>query len=66
MDRLTRNLDNLCALIQGHTRKGARMEFIKESLERANWGCRTHLFRLKAWSWYLEVERLGRFNYVDS
>jgi DNA invertase Pin-like site-specific DNA recombinase len=32
MDRLARNLDDLRALVQGLTRKGVRVEFIKESL----------------------------------
>ncbi|MCO4262508.1 recombinase family protein [Pseudarthrobacter sp. MDT3-26] len=32
MDRLARNLDDLRALVQGLTRKGARVEFVKESL----------------------------------
>jgi DNA invertase Pin-like site-specific DNA recombinase len=31
MDRLARNLDDLRALVQGLTRKGVRVEFIKES-----------------------------------
>jgi hypothetical protein len=30
MDRLARNLDDLRALVQGFTRKGVRVEFIKE------------------------------------
>ena len=32
MDRLARNLDDLRALVQGLTRKGVRVEFVKESL----------------------------------
>jgi DNA invertase Pin-like site-specific DNA recombinase len=32
MDRLARNLDDLRALVQGFTRKGVRVEFIKEQL----------------------------------
>jgi hypothetical protein len=32
MDRLARNLDGLRALVQGLTRKGMRVEFVKESL----------------------------------
>jgi DNA invertase Pin-like site-specific DNA recombinase len=32
MDRLARNLDDLRALVQGMTRKGVRVEFVKESL----------------------------------
>ncbi|WP_285320807.1 recombinase family protein [Pseudarthrobacter sp. lyk4-40-TYG-27] len=32
MDRLARNLDDLRALVQGLTRKGMRVEFVKESL----------------------------------
>jgi DNA invertase Pin-like site-specific DNA recombinase len=32
MDRLARNLDDLRALVQGVTRKGVRMEFVKDSL----------------------------------
>jgi DNA invertase Pin-like site-specific DNA recombinase len=32
MDRLARNLDDLRALVQGLTRKGIRVEFVKESL----------------------------------
>jgi DNA invertase Pin-like site-specific DNA recombinase len=32
MDRLARNLDDLRALVQGITRKGVRVEFVKESL----------------------------------
>lgn len=32
MDRLARNLDGLRALVQGLTRKGVRVEFVKESL----------------------------------
>jgi DNA invertase Pin-like site-specific DNA recombinase len=32
MDRLARNLDDLRSLVQGFTRKGVRVEFIKESL----------------------------------
>ncbi|GGI01222.1 resolvase [Arthrobacter liuii] len=32
MDRLARNLDDLRALVQGLTRRGVRIEFIKESL----------------------------------
>jgi DNA invertase Pin-like site-specific DNA recombinase len=32
MDRLARNLDELSGLIQGLTRKGVRVEFVKESL----------------------------------
>jgi DNA invertase Pin-like site-specific DNA recombinase len=32
MDRLARNLDDLGALVQGLTRKGVRVEFVKESL----------------------------------
>jgi DNA invertase Pin-like site-specific DNA recombinase len=32
MDRLARNLDDLRALVQGLTRKGVRVEFLKESL----------------------------------
>ncbi len=32
MDRLARNLDDLRALVQGITGKGARVEFVKESL----------------------------------
>lgn len=32
MDRLARNLDDLRALVQGLTRKGGRVEFVKESL----------------------------------
>jgi DNA invertase Pin-like site-specific DNA recombinase len=32
MDRLARNLDDLRALVQGLTRKGVRVEFIKEQL----------------------------------
>ncbi|UZX02809.1 recombinase family protein [Arthrobacter sp. CDRTa11] len=32
MDRLTRNLDDLGALVQTLTRKGVRVEFVKESL----------------------------------
>ncbi|MET3932160.1 DNA-binding CsgD family transcriptional regulator [Arthrobacter sp. OAP107] len=32
MDRLTRNLDDLRALVQSRTRKGVRVEFDKESL----------------------------------
>jgi DNA invertase Pin-like site-specific DNA recombinase len=31
MDRLARNLDDLRALVQGLTRRGVRVEFIKES-----------------------------------
>jgi DNA invertase Pin-like site-specific DNA recombinase len=32
MNRLARNLDDLRALVQGLTRKGVRVEFVKESL----------------------------------
>jgi DNA invertase Pin-like site-specific DNA recombinase len=32
MDRLARNLDDLRALVQGLTRKGVRVEFLKENL----------------------------------
>ncbi|MBT2515522.1 recombinase family protein [Arthrobacter sp. ISL-30] len=32
MDRLARNLDDLRALVQGLTRRGVRVEFVKESL----------------------------------
>jgi DNA invertase Pin-like site-specific DNA recombinase len=32
MDRLARNLDDLRALVQGLTRKGEQVEFVKESL----------------------------------
>jgi DNA invertase Pin-like site-specific DNA recombinase len=32
MDRLARNLDDLRALVQGLTREGVRVEFVKESL----------------------------------
>jgi DNA invertase Pin-like site-specific DNA recombinase len=32
MDRLDRNLDDLRALVQGLTRKGLRVEFLKEGL----------------------------------
>jgi DNA invertase Pin-like site-specific DNA recombinase len=32
MDRLARTLDDLRALVQGLTRKGVRVEFIKEGL----------------------------------
>ena len=32
MDRLARNLDDLRALVQSLTRKGVRVEFVKESL----------------------------------
>lgn len=32
MDRIARNLDDLRALVQGLTRKGVRVEFVKESL----------------------------------
>jgi DNA invertase Pin-like site-specific DNA recombinase len=32
LDRLARNLDDLRALVQGLTRKGVRVEFVKESL----------------------------------
>lgn len=32
MDRLARNLDGLHDLVQGLTRKGVRVEFVKESL----------------------------------
>ena len=32
MDRLARNLDDLRALVQGLTRKGVRVEFVKEQL----------------------------------
>lgn len=32
MDRLALNLDDLRALVQGLTRKGVRVEFVKESL----------------------------------
>ncbi|CAM4294837.1 recombinase family protein [Deinococcus marmoris] len=32
MDRLTRNLDDLRALVNGLTDKGVRVEFIKEGL----------------------------------
>jgi DNA invertase Pin-like site-specific DNA recombinase len=32
MDRLARNLDDLRGLVQGLTRKGVRVEFVKESL----------------------------------
>jgi hypothetical protein len=32
MDRLARNLDDLRALVQGLTRKGVRVEFVKENL----------------------------------
>jgi DNA invertase Pin-like site-specific DNA recombinase len=32
MDGLARNLDDLRALVQGLTRKGVRVEFVKESL----------------------------------
>jgi hypothetical protein len=32
MDRLARNLDDLRALVQGLTRKGVRVEFVKEGL----------------------------------
>ena len=32
MDRLARNLDDLRALVQGLTRKGVRVEFVKKSL----------------------------------
>jgi len=32
MDRLARNLDDLRALVQDLTRKGVRVEFVKESL----------------------------------
>jgi DNA invertase Pin-like site-specific DNA recombinase len=32
MNRLARNLDDLCALVQGLTRKGVRVEFAKEGL----------------------------------
>jgi len=32
MHRLARNLDDLRALVQGLTRKGIRVEFVKESL----------------------------------
>ena len=32
MDRLARNLDDLRALVQGFTRKGVRVEFVKEHL----------------------------------
>jgi DNA invertase Pin-like site-specific DNA recombinase len=32
MDRLARNLDDLRSLVQGLTRKGVRVEFVKESL----------------------------------
>jgi DNA invertase Pin-like site-specific DNA recombinase len=32
MDQLARNLDDLRALVQGLTRKGVRVEFVKESL----------------------------------
>lgn len=32
MDRPARNLDDLRALVQGLTRKGVRVEFVKESL----------------------------------
>jgi hypothetical protein len=32
MDRLSRNLDDLRALVQGLTREGVRVEFVKENL----------------------------------
>lgn len=32
MERLARNLDDLCAVVQGLTRKGVRVEFVKEHL----------------------------------
>jgi DNA invertase Pin-like site-specific DNA recombinase len=32
MDRLARNLDDLRAVVQGLTRKGVRVEFVKEHL----------------------------------
>ena len=32
MDRLARNLDDLHGLVQGMTKRGIRIEFVKESL----------------------------------
>lgn len=57
MDRLARNLDDLPALVQGLTRKGVRVEFVKESLVFTGEDSRMANLMLSVMGAFAEFER---------
>lgn len=57
MDRLARNLDDLRALVQSLTRKGVRVEFVKESLVFTGEDSRMANLMLSVMGAFAEFER---------
>jgi DNA invertase Pin-like site-specific DNA recombinase len=57
MDRLARNLDELRALVKSLTRKGVRVEFVKESLVLAGGDSHMANLMLSVMGAFAELER---------